>query len=121
MILEGKDFYFKYEFFQIDLDFVCFFDLFVFIGKLMKSGEFEVLFIGLWLEYLIGVLLIDVFFNKFGKEDIFMFFFLQSKDYFYVFYDYFFVQKWAYICDFFYFEVNLFSFNYLDFYICEDV
>jgi hypothetical protein len=71
--LEGKDFHFKYEPFQIDLDSVRFFDLFVPTGKLMKSGEPEALSIGSRLEHLTGVLLIDAPSNKSGKEDIPMF------------------------------------------------
>ncbi|MCR9098681.1 MAG: hypothetical protein NXI25_01945 [bacterium] len=119
--LEGKDFHFKYEPFQIDLDSVRFFDLFVPTGKLMKSGEPEALSIGSRLEHLTGVLLIDAPSNKSGKEDIPMFPSLQSKDYSYVFYDYPSAQKRAYTRDSFYFEVNPFSFNHLDFYTREDV
>jgi hypothetical protein len=119
--LEGKDFHFKYEPFQVDLDSVRFFDLFVPTGKMMKSGEPEALSIGSRLEHLTGVLLIDAPSNKSGKESIPMFPSLQSKDYSYVFYDYPSAQKKAYTRDSFYFEVNPFSFNHLDFYTREDV
>lgn len=120
-MLEGKDFHFKYEPFQVDLDSVRFFDLFVPTGKIMKSGEPEALSIGSRLEHMTGVLLIDAPSNKSGKESIPMFPSLQSKDYSYVFYDYPSAQKKAYTRDSFYFEVNPFSFNHLDFYTREDV
>lgn len=118
--LEGKDFHFKYQPFQMDLDSIRFFDLFVPTGKVI-NGEPEALSIGSRLEHLTGVLLIDAPSNKSGKEDIPMFPSLQSKDYSFVFYDYAGTQNGAYTRDSFYFEVNPFSFNHLDYYTREDV
>ena len=120
-MLEGKDFHFKYEPFQVNLDSVRFFDLFVPTGKLLKSGEPEALSIGSRIEHLSGVLLIDAPSNKSGKESIPMFPSLQSKKNSFVFYDYESTQNGAYERDSFYFEVSPFSFNHLDYYTREDV
>ncbi len=119
-MLEGKDFHFEYEPFQLNLDSIRFFDLFVPTGNI-KDGQPEALSIGSRLEHMTGVLLIDAPNNKSGKDDIPIFPSMQSKDFSYVFYDYKSAQEGAYKRDSFYFRVDPFSFNHLDFYTREDV
>jgi hypothetical protein len=118
--MEGKDFHFKYDKFQLNLDSIRYFDLYVPTGK-MKNGEPEALSIGSRIEHMTGVLLIDAPSNKSGREDIPMFPSMQSKDFSYVFYDYKSAQNGAYTRDSFYFQVDPFSFNHLDYYTREDV
>jgi hypothetical protein len=118
--LEGKDFHFEYEPFQFRLDSIRFFDLFVPTGK-VNNGEPEALSIGSRIEHATGVLLIDAPSNKSGKDDIPLFPSMQTKDYSYVFYDYKSAQNGAYKRDSFYFRLEPFSFNHLDYYTREDV
>lgn len=118
--VEGKGFHFQYEPFQIALDSIRFFDLFVPTGK-MNDGQPEALSIGSRIEHLTGILLVDAPSNKSGKEDIPMFPSLQSKANSFVFYDYKSAQNGAYTRDSFYFQLDPFSFNHLDYYTREDV
>ncbi|HQU58030.1 MAG TPA: hypothetical protein PLU64_02515, partial [Saprospiraceae bacterium] len=118
--IEGKDFHFKYTPFQVDLDSIRYFDLFVPTGKI-NNGQPEALSIASRIEHLTGVLLIDAPSNKSGQEDIPMFPSLQSKDNSFVFYDYKGTQNGVYTRDSFYFQLDPFSFNHLDFYTREDV
>ncbi|MFK7931932.1 MAG: hypothetical protein AB8G22_00390 [Saprospiraceae bacterium] len=112
--LEGKDFHFDYEKFQIDLDSVRFFDLFVPNGDKDKNGNLVAQSIASRIEHLTGVLLIDAPNNKSGKDDIDIFPSLQSKDKSYIFYDYSTTQAGAYGRDTFFFELDKFGFNKLD-------
>lgn len=118
--LEGKDFHFEYEPFQFRLDSIRYFDLFVPTGK-VSDGQPEALSIGSRIEHATGVLLIDAPSNKSGKDDIPLFPSLQTKDYSFVFYNYKSAQNGAYKRDSFYFRLDPFSFNHLDFYTREDV
>jgi hypothetical protein len=118
--LEGKDFHFQYAPFQIVLDSIRYFDLFVPTGN-MQDGQPEALSIGSRIEHLTGVLLIDAPSNKSSQEDIPMFPSLQSKDKSFVFYDYKGTQNGAYARDSFYFQLDPFSFNHLDYYTRDDV
>jgi hypothetical protein len=120
-ILEGKDLHFDYEKFQIDLDSVRFFDLYVPVKPNDPALKTEAYSIDSRIEHLSGVLLIDAPSNKSGKEDIRMFPSLQSKDFSYVFYDYEKTQGGAYTRDSFYFKLNPFSFNHMDDFEEEDL
>ena len=118
--LEGKDFHFEYEPFQFRLDSIRFFDLYVPTGE-VSNGQTEALSIGSRIEHATGVLLIDAPSNKSGRDDIPLFPSMQTKDYSYVFYDYKSTQNGAYERDSFYFQLDPFSFNHLDYYTREDV
>ncbi len=118
--MEGKGFHFKYAPFQIDLDSIRYFDLFVPTGKI-NNDQPEALSIGSRIEHLTGVLLIDAPSNKSSQEEIPMFPSLQSKDNSFVFYDYKSTQNGAYARDSFYFQLDPFSFNHLDYYTRDDV
>ncbi len=112
--LEGKDFHFDYENFNIRGDSIRFFDLFVPTGGLDKNQQPVAYSIGSRIEHASGVLLIDAPNNKSGKEDIEMFPSFQSKDKSYVFYHRDSTQNFAYKQDSFYFELVPFSLNKLD-------
>lgn len=118
--MEGKDFHFMYDEFQLGLDSIRFFDLFIPTGK-MNNDQPEALSIGSRIEHLTGVLLIDAPSNKSGQDDIPLFPSLQSKGNSFVFYDYKKTQNGVYERDSFYFQLNPFSFNHLDLFTREDV
>ena len=119
--IEGKEFHFDYDNFQINLDSVRYFDLFAQTGMKDKNQKPIAESIASRIEHLNGVLLIDAPSNKSGVEDIEMFPSLQSKDNSYVFYDYDGTQGGAYQRDSFYFKLEPFSFNRLDKYMPEDI
>ncbi|MCB0565010.1 MAG: hypothetical protein KDD01_11600 [Phaeodactylibacter sp.] len=118
--LEGKSFHFQYDEFQFGLDSIRYFDLFIPTGKI-NDGRPEALSIGSRIEHMTGVLLIDAPSNKSGQDDIPLFPSLQSKDNSFVFYDYQKTQGGVYTRDSFYFQLNPFSFNHLDYFTKEDV
>lgn len=118
---EGKDFHFDYEQFQVKMDSIRFFDLFVPTGKVDKNQNPVALSIGSRVEHLKGVLLIDAPSNKSGREEIQMFPSFQSKGYSYVYYDDKNAQGNAYTRDSFYFQNDPFSFNALDQFTPKDV
>ncbi len=118
---EGKDFRFDYEKFQISLDSVRFFDLFVPTGELDKAQNPLALSIASRIEHFNGVLLIDAPHNKSGKEDIPMFPSLQTQSPSFVYYDLDSTQNKAYPRDSFYFELKPFSFNHLDLFSEDDL
>jgi len=117
----GKDFHFKYDKFQIEMDSVRFFDLFIPTGDLDKRGKMEALSIASRIEHLNGILLIDAPSNKSGREDIPMFPSLQSKQPSFVYYDNEDTQEGVYKRDSFYFQLTPFSFNHLDRFGRQDV
>lgn len=110
----GKDFHFDYDKFQVVMDSVRFFDVFLPTGTMSKSGQPEAKSIGSRIEHLTGVLLIDAPNNKSGKEDIEIFPNLESKEHSYVFYDYQGTKGGAYTRDSFYFRLDPFSLKHLD-------
>ncbi|MCB0638571.1 MAG: hypothetical protein KDC54_18200, partial [Lewinella sp.] len=112
--LEGKDYHFEYQPYQIKLDSVRFFDLFVPTGQVDDQSNPVALSIGSRIEHLTGTLLVDAPNNKAGIEDIFMFPSLQSEGYSYVYYDRDSTQAGAYGRDSFYFRLEPFSFDHLD-------
>lgn len=113
-ILEGKKFRFDYSKFQIGLDSVRFFDLFLPTGELDKNRNPIAYGINSRIEYLTGALLIDAPGNKSGRDNIVMFPSLESKAKSFVFYDKPETQQGAYKRDSFYFELAPFSFPHLD-------
>lgn len=122
-IFEGKDYHFDYNKFQITLDSVRFFDLYVPTDTIDKNGQPVARSISSRIEYLSGILLIDAPNNKSGQEDIPIFPSLQTKKPSFVYYD---VDRdtasaGTYGRDSFYFKVDPFSFNHLDHYKKEDV
>jgi len=120
-IMEGRDFRFNYDKFNIEMDSVDYFDLFIPSGKADDNGQLEAFSIGSRIEHVNGTLLIDAPSNKSGKQDILMFPSFQSKDYSYVYYDQPFVLDGVYKRDSFYFELDKFSFNHLDRFSARDV
>ncbi|MEO1714118.1 MAG: hypothetical protein AAFU60_12365, partial [Bacteroidota bacterium] len=120
-MLTGKDYYFEYDRFQIIMDSVRYFDLFLETGNQKEGEEKERASIGSRIEHLEGVLLIDAPSNKSGSEQIEMFPSLQSKDYSYVYYDRTETLNSVYKRDSFYFQLEPFSFNGLDRYKKEDL
>ncbi|GJM35419.1 MAG: hypothetical protein DHS20C18_44200 [Saprospiraceae bacterium] len=120
-VLEGKDFHFDYGKFQVDMDSVRFFDLFVPTGEFDKAQNPIALSIASRIEHFKGVLLIDAPHNKSGKEDIPMFPSLQTKSSSFVYYYRDSTQEKAYPRDSFYFELKPFSFNHLDLFSAEDL
>lgn len=110
----GKDFHFDYEKFQVVMDSVRFFDVFLPTGEVSKSGQPVAKSIGSRIEHLTGVLLIDAPNNKSGKDDIEIFPNLESKENSYVFYDYEGTKGGAYTRDSFYFKLDPFSLKRLD-------
>ncbi len=119
--LEGSDYYFDYDKFQIQMDSVAHFDLFVRTGELDQNNRQVAMSIGSRIEDLSGVLLIDAPSNKSGKDTIKMFPSFQSKTHSYVYYDSDSTLAGAYDRDSFYFEVKPFSFNHLDDFGPEDI
>lgn len=122
-ILEGKDYHFDYNKFQIGLDSVRYFDLYVPTDTLDKNGQPIAYAISSRIEHLNGILLIDAPHNKSGQEDIPIFPSLQTKKPSFVYYD---VDRdtsseGTYGRDSFYFKVDPFSFNHLDRYKKEDI
>ncbi|MEM9824095.1 MAG: hypothetical protein AAF985_23620, partial [Bacteroidota bacterium] len=118
--LIGKDFNFKYQNNEIQLDSVRYFDLFVPSGRKV-NGEEEALSIASRIEHTRGVLLIDAPANKSGKQDIPMFPSFTTKGPAYVYYDTDATQGACYHRDSFYFELDPFSFNHLDQYTAADL
>ncbi|KAA3622943.1 MAG: hypothetical protein DWQ02_25370, partial [Bacteroidetes bacterium] len=112
--MQGKDFHFDYENFNIRGDSIRYFDLFVPTGGLDKNKQPLAYSIGSRIEHASGTLLIDSPDNKSGKEDIEMFPSFQSKGKSYVYYFRDSTQNFAYKRDSFYFELKPFSLNKLD-------
>lgn len=112
--LTGKDFHLDYDKFQIGLDSVRFFDIFLPSGEKDAQGKPTAYSIASRIEHLSGVLLVDAPSNKSGRDNIPMFPSLQSKDYSFVYYDNPEIRKGVYVRDSFYFRLNPFSFNSLD-------
>ena len=109
-VFEGKGFAFNYDMFNIKMDSVRYFNLFVPTGEKDKKGNPIAKAIGSQIENLNGYLLIDAPSNKSGSQNIGIFPSFQSKADSYVFYD----QDSVYNRDSFYFELEPFSFNSLD-------
>ncbi|MFK7979024.1 MAG: hypothetical protein AB8G86_03500, partial [Saprospiraceae bacterium] len=116
-VFQGKDFSFNYDKFNVELDSVRYFNLFVPTGDSDDKGHAIAKAIDSEIEYLTGILLIDAPSNKSGKEDIPIFPSFQSKGGSYVFYD----RDSLYTRDSFYFKLEPFSFNSLDNFTKDDL
>lgn len=117
----GKEFHFQYDMFQITMDSVRFFDLYVPTGQYDKSQQPIAESIASRIEHLGGVLLIDAPSNKSGKDTIGVFPSVQSKRNSFVFYDKKNIQNGLYRRDSFYFEIYPFSLNHVDELDKEDI
>lgn len=118
----GQNFKFDYDKFQIDMDSVRYFDLFIpDTFQLENPQQKKAYSIDSRIENVSGVLLIDAPNNKSGREEIPMFPSLQTKDYSYVYYYSREAQDSAYLRDSFFFKLDPFSFNQLDQFSKEDI
>ena len=117
----GKGYHFDYDKFQVDMDSVRFFDIYVPTGDLDKLGQPVAKGISSRIEHANGVLLVDAPNNKSGRDEIAMFPSFQSKGNSYVFYDKKITQDSVYKRDSFYFKLDKFSFNHADNFVKEDV
>ena len=118
--LTGKNYHFDYDKFNIKLDSIDYFDLFV--PQLEQGSNRPVArSIGSRIEGLSGILLIDAPSNKSGRENIRMFPSFQSKDISHVYYDSDSTLNGVYARDSFYFQLEPFSFNHLDAYGPQDI
>lgn len=122
-ILEGKDMHFDYDKFQVGLDSVRYFDLFIPTDSLDKNNQPIAYSMGSRIEHVNGVLLIDAPNNKSGQQDIPIFPSLQTKKPSFVYYDQDrdSTNKGTYARDSFFFKMEPFSFNHLDRYKKEDI
>ncbi len=120
-VAEGKDFHFSYDKFQIGMDSIRYFDMYLPTGELDKFKNPVAYSIASRIEHANGVLLIDAPANKSGREEIAMFPSMESKKNAYIFYDYKRTQGGVYLRDSFYFELKPFSFNSLDKYTKSDI
>ncbi len=120
-VLEGKEFHFNYNKFEIALDSVRYFDLFVPTDQLDEKQQPIAYSIASRIEHLRGTLLIDAPKNKSGRDDIATFPSLQTKGNAYVYYDLGDIQGGVYSRDSFFFRLDPFSFNSLDKFKAEDI
>ena len=120
-VATGKDFHFTYEDYNIKLDSVNFFDIYIPTGIISKEGQPEAYALGSRLEHLSGVLLVDAPSNKSGIQDIPLFPSLESKKNAFVYYDHPRTLNGVYKRDSFYFQLNPFSFPSLDKFGPDDV
>lgn len=120
-VMEGKGFDFNYNRFQIEMDSIDFFEIYVPTGRMLDRNKPEAISIGSRIENLKGVLLIDAPSNKSGTEDIEIFPSFQSKGNSFVYYDQKEIQNGVYKRDSFYFKLDKFGFNKLDKLSARDV
>ena len=120
-VSSGKDFHFSYDNYNITLDSVSYFDIYVPTGNINKDGQPEAYSLGSRIEKLSGVMLIDAPSNKSGNEDIALFPSLESKTNSFVYYQSRDIQNGVYGRDSFYFKLDPFSFNSLDRFGPQDV
>ena len=112
-IFSGKKFHFNYDPFEMNLDSVRYFDLYLptSIDKLKRITASP---IGSRIEHLTGVLAIDAPDNKSGREDIPIYPSFQTRDYSYIFYDAPETQEGIYKRDSFYFKLDKFLLEGID-------
>lgn len=117
----GRKFSFDYDKFQIQMDSIKYFDLFIQTGEKDKNGNVIANPINSRIEKAFGVLNIDAPANKSGIQNIPAFPSFQSKGLSYVFYDKLDIYDGIYKRDSFYFELDKFSFQGLDSYTAEAI
>lgn len=110
----GKDFKFDYDKFQIEMDSIRFFDLYIPTGEMDKNQQPIANSIASRIENTNGILNIDAPSNKSGTQDLPTFPSFSSKNLSYVFYDKLDIYDGVYKRDSFYFELDKFSFQALD-------
>ncbi len=116
--LQGRWFHFDYEPFQIRMDSIRYFDIYIPERQVdANNNSTDVMSLSSRIENLSGILLIDAPANKSGKNNIEMFPSFQSKGNAYVYYD----SDSTYSRDSFYFELEPFSFNNLDQFAADDI
>lgn len=120
-VLTGKGYHFDYNKFQVEMDSVKFFDLFIPTGEKTPEGEPIAKGINSRIENTTGVVLIDAPNNKSGRDDIPLFPSFQSRGNAYVFYDDGKIMNGVYRRDSFYFTLDKFSFNHMDNYVKDDI
>jgi len=118
---QGKDFRFDYDGFLVRMDTVRYFDLFENSGQLDENDAPIAYSIASRIEKVSGDLLIDAPHNKSSKEEIAMFPSFSSKGYSYVYYDGVGTFDGVYKRDSFYFQLDEFGFDNLDYYMPKDV
>ncbi|MBP7699589.1 MAG: hypothetical protein KA101_03020 [Saprospiraceae bacterium] len=119
--LQGKDFHFNYDKYEITLDSCRYFELFLPTGNEDKDGNKEAKSIASRIEHVNGILLIDAPNNKSGKENLPIFPSLNSQKNSFVYYDRKETFNSIYNRDSFYFELDKFNFNSLDSFAKEDI
>ncbi len=120
-ILDGSDFTFEYDKFQVRMDSIRYLDLYVPTGAEDENGVKEAQSLSSRIEKTNGYLQIDAPSNKSGMEDLENFPSLHTKGPSYVFYDYKDNHNGAYKRDSFYFELDKFDFKSLDNFVAADV
>ena len=120
-VLDGSDFTFEYPKFQVKMDSIRYFDLYVPTGAEDENGVKEAMSLSSRIEHANGYLQIDAPSNKSGLEDLENFPSLHTKGPSYVFYDYKDNHNGAYKRDSFYFELEKFNFKSLDNFTAADV
>ena len=121
-VFQGKGYDFDYDKFQVTMDSIRYFDLFVPNPEQTdKEGKPKAMSMASRIEYLTGILLVDAPNNKSGRENIPIFPSLQSKGNSYVYYDLPENNEGIYHRDSFFFKLDPFSFNSLDKFVKADV
>ncbi|MBL7830551.1 MAG: hypothetical protein JNK41_05950, partial [Saprospiraceae bacterium] len=110
----GKKFRFDYDKFQIEMDTIKYFDMFIPTGEKDKNGIPIANPIASRIENTFGILNIDAPSNKSGVQNLPAFPSFQSKGPAFVFYDKLDIYDGVYKRDSFYFELDKFSFQGLD-------
>ncbi|MBP6183658.1 MAG: hypothetical protein KA479_01880 [Saprospiraceae bacterium] len=113
-VIQGNAMFFKYPKFNIRMDTIKTFDLFIPTGLVDSLEKPISLAIDSRIENFAGVLQIDAPENKSGKKDIPLFPSIQSTTKSYVYYDRPDIQDGVYLRDSFYFQIDPFTFNSLD-------
>lgn len=111
-VMEGKDFHFKYQPYNIVLDSVRYLDFFI-PDPASNPEEPTALSLASRIEHMQGMLLLDAPRNKSGKQDIAIFPSLRSKGNSYIFYDQADTLA-AYDRDSFFFEIKPFVLDRLN-------
>lgn len=120
--MEGDTFNFDYDMFQIAFDSVKYFDFYVPTGEFdTETGRPKAYGINSRVENISGVILIDAPRNKSGRQDIPMFPSLQTTKFSYVYYDKREIQDSVYTRDSFYFRIDPFGIDHLDYFPRKDM
>ena len=119
--LYGSSFHFDYNKFQIQLDSVDRWLMFIPEERPVVNPNTEAFSLNSHIEAFAGVLVVDAQNNKSGMNDIKEFPFLRTSTPSYVYYDSDRVADTVYVRDSFYYQLDPFVFNRIDDYTREDV